>query len=197
MKSISALVDATLPEMLPFLDRSYTLFGHSMGSFLASAVVHRLADLGKPLRQHLLVFGRHQPHMSSPAPPSRSLSHDTFVAGIHCGFERFPPKVTEFPERVESLLPALGCDIKPLEAFRPQWQSPVTRPTTACGDTRNDCTPRAHLEAWQADTLQPLRTRMFLGDRFCLGERLDNIAEELRATLTPSAAAHALREARS
>jgi medium-chain acyl-[acyl-carrier-protein] hydrolase len=186
--SIPALVDALVPQLLPHLDRPYAMFGHSMGSILASAVAHRLVALGAPLPQHLFVSGRHPPHMANPEPSLRGLSDAGFVAEIDRRYGGFPPEVMAHPELVELLLPALRSDIEALEAFRPTWTAPLPVPIIACGGVDDHCTPRAHLEAWQADTAHPLRIRMFPGDHFYLDECLDEIAAELRSTLAPALA---------
>ena len=49
LTSMEQLLDALVPALLPFLDRPYAFFGHSMGSAIAYALSCRLSERGLPL----------------------------------------------------------------------------------------------------------------------------------------------------
>ena len=59
------LVNGLLPNLLPYLDKPFALFGHSMGSLIAYEVAQQVQQ-GSRRPTHLLVSGRRAPVLPEP-----------------------------------------------------------------------------------------------------------------------------------
>jgi len=67
---MTELIDALALAMLPFLDRPFALFGHSLGAVIAFELTRRLRATGANLPVHLLVSGHTAPKIEDRRPPS-------------------------------------------------------------------------------------------------------------------------------
>jgi medium-chain acyl-[acyl-carrier-protein] hydrolase len=183
--SIAALVDALAPALLPQLNLPYALFGHSMGAVLASELTRKLATMGQPLPQHLIVSGRRPPHLIGAEAPLRQLPDAEFVAEINRRYRGIPAAVMQQPELLSLLLPCLRADITALETHWPSGRAPLACPISAFGGSDDALTPREHLEAWAEETTAEFQVRMFPGDHFYLNPQRAQVLREISATLAP------------
>jgi surfactin synthase thioesterase subunit len=185
ISSISAMVDALLPALLPLFDRPFAVFGHSMGAVVGSELVRALAERGGPMPDHLVVSGRRPAHVPDPQPLLSVLDDGAFVAEINRRYGGIPAEVLADAEVLALLLPALRADISALETFQPGRRAPLPCPISAFGGSHDHLTPRAHLDAWREETLASCRVRVFPGDHFYVEARRALLLEELSATLAP------------
>jgi surfactin synthase thioesterase subunit len=185
LSSISAIVDALLPALLPLLDRPFAVFGHSMGAVIGSEFVRALLDRGGPLPEHLVVSGRRPAHVPDSQPLLNVLDDAAFVAEVNLRYGGIPSEVLADAEVMALLLPALRADITALETFHPGRRAPLPCPISAFGGHHDHLTPRAHLEAWRDETLASCRVRVFPGDHFYLEAQRSLVLAELSATLGP------------
>ena len=188
MTDLRSVIDALVPEILPLLDRPFLLFGHSMGSAVASALASRLRALGAPLPQCLFVSGRQPPHLPFPEWSMRGLSDDAVIRSINKSFGGFPPEVLSHPELVEMMLPTLRADFALLENYRPASEPPLPVPIIALGGSADPCADAAHLEPWQDYSTLPLRMRHVPGDHFYLDAGLEDVLAIVRAEASRSRA---------
>ncbi|WP_379162618.1 thioesterase II family protein [Paenibacillus sp. sgz5001063] len=80
-KDIEDLTNDLLPELLPFLDRPYALFGHCMGALLAYDLILKLMQQNVRMPEHLYVSASRAPHSSHRGPVHLTLS-DAELASI-------------------------------------------------------------------------------------------------------------------
>ena len=173
------MIDALAPALAPLLDRPFVVFGHSMGSMLAYAWTHHLAQRGGPLPAHLFVSGRRPPRMPDPKPPLHTLSDEGFVAEIMRRYGGIPPEVLREPELMSMLLPCLRADILALETYHPGPAAPLPCPVTALGGADDALAPLAHLEAWRDETRAAFHVRQLPGGHFYLDGARDDVLREI------------------
>ncbi|MFD9409122.1 thioesterase II family protein [Streptomyces sp. NPDC059989] len=182
VESLHELADLIAAELLrgTFLDRPFTIFGHSMGSSLAFEVACRLRDAGRPPAA-LAVSGRRAP--SVPAPGSVHLADDeTLVADMKL-LGGTDTRMLDNPELLAAILPAVRSDYVATETYRFTGAEPLACPITALigdVDPRVDA-PQAG--AWRNHTTGPFRLRSFAGGHFYLVPHLDAVVAELLADL--------------
>lgn len=187
-KRMEPLVEALVPGLLPFLDRPFALFGHSMGGKLAFEVARRLrAEYGlEPV--HLFVSGTRGPRLPRKDRVLYDLPEAEFIEELR-RLNGTPQEVLEHAELMSLMLPLLRADFELVQTYTYRPGPPLGCPLTACGGLRDADVTREHLAAWRHETTGPFTLRMFEGDHFFIhGERpqlLRLVAQELRASLGP------------
>ena len=185
LTDIGDIVAALVPQILPWLDRPFAFFGHSMGALLATEVVEALSARGAPLPDQLFVSGRRPPHVPDDEPPMGSLPDDLFVAEIDRRFGGIPAAVRADAELMALLMPTLRADIIALERYRNDTRKLLRCPVAVFGGASDRRASRQHLESWQLLTRSDLQLRLFDGDHFYLNPQRPAVLREVAAILAP------------
>lgn len=180
LTDVHAAVEALLPVIRPLLDRPYALFGHSMGTLVATVLVQRLHALGAPLPEQLFVSGRQPPHRPFPDLTLGDLSDSEMLAAVQRHFGGLPPEVLASPDLLELMLPTMRADFALLEAHRPAAVAALPVPIVALGGDADPWATSERLAQWQSCTTLPLRMRRFAGGHFYLDDHLDEVLAAVR-----------------
>ncbi|MFZ6745833.1 thioesterase II family protein [Undibacterium sp. JH2W] len=116
MHSIPEMVTALLePTLRATAGQPYVMFGHSMGAYIALAMLDRLVELGASLPQRLVLSGAAAPH-------SRVLQHHAdlpqkeFLAWV-ANMGGISAEVLAEPQLMELFEPILRADVGAAEAY--------------------------------------------------------------------------------
>ena len=161
------VVDALVPAMLPFLDKPFLFFGHSMGALISYECARRLQQRHEPGPARLIVSARVAPHSIPPRPPLHALPEDEFVAGLKA-MNGTPPEVFENKELLDLVLPMLRADFAISEAYRYESSEKLSCDIVAFGGLRDKETFRSGLMEWGELTSGSFNLRMLPGDHFYL-----------------------------
>jgi len=160
-------VEAACNAVLPFLDRPFCFFGHSMGAIVSF-------ELARYLRRHhhlspvqMIVSGRRAPHVPDPDPPKYSLSDEEFVAEIR-RLNGTPPEALQSEELMQLLIPLLRADCEVIDVYECNEESPLATPITVFGGLNDQEAPRDEMDEWRRHTVGAFAVRMFPGDHFFL-----------------------------
>jgi surfactin synthase thioesterase subunit len=177
LSDIHQMVEDLYTQILPFINNSYVLYAHSMGGILGNLLIRKLAGENKNLPLHFLASGCKGPINN---PNRRKLAHlnDGKLAQALQKLGGLPPAVLEIQELLELFLPIIRADIRALEEYDYQQQSPYNVPVTAMAGLSEEIDESA-LSDWQLETTQPLRMRWFEGNHFFILDHLDSIADLL------------------
>lgn len=192
---IADIVEALQPELRPWLDVPFAIFGHSMGAVIATELCAALAREGAPQPRHLFVSGRRAPHLADPDATLGGLSDEDFARELNKRYGGIPAEIMADRELMALLLPCLRADIAALEAYRPGAVGRIAYPLTVYGGTQDSRAPRIHLEAWQEMAGADFRVRQFEGTHFYLNPRRAELLADIAATLAPLV--RSLQETRS
>lgn len=187
-RRIEDLVLPVVEALLPFLDRPFAVFGHSMGAIVASEFVCELSRRGARLPLHLFVSGRRAPHLPDPDPPFSTLPDAQFVAEIQRRYGGIPAEILADQEMLQVLLPALRADIAAIEAYPARADMRVECPLTVFGGTNDTRATQEQLAAWRDVATGSFRLRTFEGDHFYLTLRRQELLAEIVAALGPALA---------
>lgn len=179
----STLVDAFVPHLLPFVNKPFAFFGHSMGAIIAFEVARRLQQRGlKPAR--LFVSGRRAPQI----PDEDEITYDLPDAEFTEELRRLngtPKQVLEHPELMQLMLHIIRADFTLTETYKYQPGPPLNCPFSVFGGLQDVDITSHHLEAWCELTTSGCSLRMFEGDHFFIQTAtaavLKTIAEQLIA----------------
>ena len=164
---LTTLVEELSAALLPYLDKPFAFFGHSMGAVLSFELTRHLRRHydRKPL--HLFVSGRTAPQLEDTDPPTYGLPEPEFIEEIR-RLNGTPKEVLANPELMQFLLPILRADFEICQTYDYSPDSPLDCPLTAIGGLQDTRVRREDLEAWREQSASSFVLRMLPGDHFFL-----------------------------
>jgi surfactin synthase thioesterase subunit len=189
--SVPTLTHSITSELLPYLDRPYAFFGHSMGAVLALEVARAAMKAGRQEPAHVFLSARRPPHLPRLEPDLHRLPDEAFLNVLGARYGGVPAEVLQERELLDLLLPALRADITALETFTPPETDPLTCAITAFGGDEDQLVTLEQLRAWRKYTTGAFRVRQFRGGHFYLqseqAELLSDIAQSLKPMIATAA----------
>lgn len=164
---VGALAEASAVALLPHLDAPFSLFGHSMGAFVAfelARLLRRRHGL-RPVR--LFVSGCRAPHTPRKRPTTYDRPEREFLDELR-RLNGTPPEVLDDPELMRVMLPLLRADFEASETYDYTADSPLDCPITAFGGQDDPEATRADVRAWCEHTSDAFTLKVFAGDHFFL-----------------------------
>ena len=180
---MEALVAPLADAMLPYLDRPYIVFGHSMGALIGFELARRLRKLGAPDPLHLFVSARRAPHVADPHPPLHTLPDADLVAQLTRRYNGMPRAVLENAELLRMFIPIVRADLTMTETYVYAPEAPLACPISAFGGLEDDAVTRDDLAAWGDQTGAGFTLRMVPGGHFFLQTDRARLLAALRADL--------------
>jgi medium-chain acyl-[acyl-carrier-protein] hydrolase len=180
---IHFLISALASALLPYLDRPFAFFGHSMGALISFELARYLRHMGYGLEPlHLFVSGHRAPQLPDTDPPTYHLSRQAFVEELR-RLKGTPEEVLQNEELLELLLPCLRADFALCQKYIYKDDKPLDASITAFGGLRDNMVPHDTVAAWQAQTSKVFKLQFFEGDHFFLHDEhfslLQSIYQEI------------------
>jgi medium-chain acyl-[acyl-carrier-protein] hydrolase len=160
-----ALVDAFVPHLLPFLNKPFAFFGHSMGAIIAYEVARRVQERYGLRPERLIVSGRRAPQISLQEPPTYNLPDAEFVEELR-RLNGTPQAVLDHPELMQLMLGIIRADFTLTQTYNYTPGPKLTCPVSVFGGLGDADVAREHLEAWCELTSNGCLLQMFEGDHF-------------------------------
>jgi medium-chain acyl-[acyl-carrier-protein] hydrolase len=161
------LVEAIALALLPYLDKPFAFFGHSMGALVGFEVARLLRREYNISPVHLFVSGRRAPQMPDPDSPIHALPEAAFIQELR-RLNGTPEAVLENVELMQLFLPILRADFAVLETYTYTDRSMLNCPITAFGGLSDREVSYEQLAAWREQTLAFFSVQMFPGNHFFL-----------------------------
>lgn len=186
MRWLPDVVGAIGQAIIPYLDRPFAIFGHSMGALLAFEATRWLRREGVALPMHLFVSGRRAPQLDEPGHALHTLDDATFTRELVDRYNGIPRVILEDDELLQIFLPTLRADLQVVETYEYAEEEPLPCPITAFAGLADSQVRRDDLEAWRAQTQLALSIRQFPGDHFYLQHECVALIAEIVDTLGQS-----------
>ena len=184
-KRLEPLINALSEAILPYLDRPFAFFGHSMGAKIAFELARRLSQKGLDAL-HLFVSGARGPQTPRMEPPTYALPDLDFLETVR-ELNGTPNEVLENPELMRLIIPLLRADFELVQNYVYNPGPPLRCPITAYGGLEDRHAPREHIKAWAWETNASFTMRMFPGDHFFINAGrslvLQSVAQGLQGRL--------------
>lgn len=164
-KSLPLLVQTAGKELLPWMEKPFSFFGHSMGATIGFELARFLSKEHNLKLAHLFVSGRRAPHLTDDEPPTYDLPESEFLEDLR-RLNGTPKEVLEHPELMRLLLPALRADFEMIQRYVYIPGPPLDCAITAFGGLEDQSVPRDQVEAWRQHTTAPFSLEMLPGDHF-------------------------------
>lgn len=164
---IGPLAEAIAEAILPYLDKPFAFFGHSMGALVGYEVARRLrADKGlEPA--HLFVSAHGGPHIPENDREVYKLSDPEFLKYLRT-LNGTPNEVFNCPELLKVLLPILRADFELLGTYEYKPEAPFSFPITVFGGSQDHSVTPEQIEGWKIHTTAEVSVRFLPGDHFYL-----------------------------
>lgn len=159
------LIKAIAPAILPYLDRPFAFFGHSMGTAISLELARYLRTSSGIEPRHLFVSGGRAPQLRNTEPPSYNLPQKKFLEGLR-RLNGTPAEILEHPELMSLLLPVLRADFELVQTYVYRQGKPLACPITAFGGTLDKEVGLRQLQAWRMQTTAQFSLNMIPGDHF-------------------------------
>lgn len=183
-RDIASLNRAMADGLLPYLDRPFAFFGHSMGALIAFEFARHLRREHGLTPHHLFVSGRRAPQLPDDRPPTYQLPDEEFLETLFL-YNGTPQEVFENYELVKLLLPMMRADFELVQTHVYTPEPPLDCPITVFGGSLDSAVSRVQLDAWREQTGARFSLSILPGDHFIMhtAERqlLDKISRELSA----------------
>lgn len=180
---LAPLVDALAQAIMPWTDRPFAFFGHSMGALISFELARQLRTIGAPLPARLFISGRRAPHLPDSDSHRHTYPDHLFIEELG-RLNGTPPEVMTNPELMQLMLPLLRADFALCETYEYRPEPPLPCPLTVFGGLQDHEVPPESLEAWSQHTTRSFRLCLLPGDHFFLNSVRDSlltvIAQELR-----------------
>jgi medium-chain acyl-[acyl-carrier-protein] hydrolase len=181
------LVEAIAEALVPYLDRPFVFFGHSLGALVSFETARQLRRHVGVGPAHLVVSACGAPQTRDARPPMHDLPTPQLLEELR-RFNGTPREVLEHAELMQLLLPTLRADFAVHETYTYLPERPVECPISAFGGAEDPNVDPDRLERWRDQTSASFRMRLFPGGHFfihaaqalllrALGQELEEVAE--------------------
>lgn len=176
------LIHALAPNLLPYLDKPYALFGHSMGALVSFELASHLRRQSNSEPIHLFASGCRAPQIPEPH-PIYNLPEIEFLEELR-SLGGVSQDVMENSELMQLMLPTIRADCTLSDTYTYKSQPPLSCSISVFGGLQDPLVSREHLEAWRCQTSASFTLMMFPGDHFFLHTSklllLEQLSSELR-----------------
>lgn len=178
IENIADLVPALVSALLPFLDKPFTFFGHSLGALIAyeCAMLLQEQEMPEPLR--LVVAAYHAPQVDRADETYHNLPDDIFKEKLK-KLGGMPQEVFENEELMQLILPIGRSDFKLHETYTYLHRYQLNCPIIALGGDEDEYVSKALINRWSELTSNSFKQIIFKGGHHFISEHMDAILEVL------------------
>lgn len=181
-KHLPDMIQALGPALLPYFDKPFAFFGHSMGALIAMELTRWLRRTGNPMPVQLFISARRAPQLPSKELPSYDLTESEFIERLR-ELNGTPPEVLDHPELMRLMIPLLRADFSVCETYQYQAEPPLNCPITVFGGLGDVEVPREKLDPWREHTTASFSLHMFPGNHFFIHSAQRDVLRLILETL--------------
>ena len=165
---MTPLIDELGRALIPWLDRPFALFGHSMGALIAFELARRIRRTAALSPVCLVVSGCRPPRATFLDPGVYALPDREFLDRLSRRYRAIPDAVRANAELLELVLPTLRADFELLAEYAYAEEDALTCPILAVGGDKDDTVSVEDVKGWAEYTRGPFTCRIVAGDHFFL-----------------------------
>lgn len=187
-KRLEPLVEALAAALMPYLDRPFAFYGHSMGALVSFEVARRLRDEydRHPVALHLAAF--RAPQLPNPNIRIYHLPSEVFKVVLRA--DGIPETILQNEELMQLMLPTLRADYEVCDTYDHHERSTLTCPFFLYCGTDDVRIRETDMVGWPDHTLGESRMTMVPGSHLFLHTAQDflltRIAQSLESYLKSS-----------
>lgn len=160
------LVNQLTEGLIPYLDKPFAFYGHSMGGLISFEVVRQLRRLQAPQPVHLFISSRRPPQMPDPHKNLYQLPEQKFLQATEILYGALPEVIKQDREMLMLFLTIMRADLTMLGTYQYLEEPPLDCPISVYGGLQDRSVKEVDLEGWCDQTTSSFVTTMFPGDHF-------------------------------
>ena len=165
VRRLAPLCRIAAQELLPYLDKPFVFFGHSMGALLCFETARSLRRENRRQPARLFVSATEAPHRRSMDEPLSGLPRSALVKKLH-ELDGTPVEVLQNDELLDLMLPTIRADFELCETYEYRPELPLECPMTIYGGLEDHEVEAERLAAWSEMTVGACEVQMFPGGHF-------------------------------
>jgi 8-amino-7-oxononanoate synthase len=181
-KQMTLLVDAIVKELLPYLDKPFAFFGHSLGGWISFEVARQIWRQSIPLPIHLFIASCRAPQLAASGTPIYQLPDDEFIEKMRQG-NGIPAEILTNSKLLNLFIPPLKADAELSDTYQYCDGVPLDCPISVYGGTEDREVSQKELEDWYCQTHSAFKLQMFPGDHFFFKDDSKSLLGALTAQL--------------
>lgn len=162
---IDPLVEDAYQALLPYFDRPFCFFGHSMGALVSFELARYVRRKHASPPALLVVSGSGAPHLPNRSTLRHDLPEDKLLREI-AQLDATRKEVWESAELRRLVLPILRADLELCDVYEYTKEQPLACSITVYGGMEDPWTPRDDLQAWGDHTIAGFNLQMLPGGHF-------------------------------
>jgi medium-chain acyl-[acyl-carrier-protein] hydrolase len=162
---LEPLIQTLARILLPYLDKPFVFFGHSMGGLVSFELAQLIFKNYGLAPVHMFISGHRAPQVPAPESFIHNLPETEFLKELR-RLNGTPEAVLENAELMELLLPTLRADFTLIETYIYEPKPRLDCPITVFGGLQDPTVACDKLEAWREQTNAAFSLRMLPGDHF-------------------------------
>lgn len=165
LHSVDEMVAALVPELLPYLDRPFAMFGHCIGAMVMYETIRKLAEQHGHKPVHIFPSGAMPPPQYLLPPVLTSSASDEFLEILRLlGFA--DESILGDDESVRDLLPAVSADFNMAIRYACGSHMQLDMPVTLFCGREDQLGPPDRTAAWRAMTTSRFEQIVFPGEHY-------------------------------
>lgn len=185
--SLPEMLDSLMPALVPFLDRPYVMFGHSMGALISFETARRIKQYGHRNPSLLIVSAREAPQCAFSCYKERHLLNDDELIAELFELNGTPPGILGNRELMEILMHTVRADFALCETYAYDEAIPLECPIVGFGGIDDNTVTLEGLQQWKEQTTTYFSLHILPGDHFFLNsyesQLLKVVTEEIRRVI--------------
>jgi medium-chain acyl-[acyl-carrier-protein] hydrolase len=162
---IDPLIDDLMKVIIPFLDKPFVLFGHSLGALIIFELARRLRQEQQPLPLCLSPSARVAPQVPNRERLIYNLPRQAFVERLR-RFSGTPDNILENKEMMDLLLPIIRADFEINETYVYRPEPPLPCPISAFRGAKDEIMTYDDVVGWRDQTSDSFMLRTLPGSHF-------------------------------
>jgi medium-chain acyl-[acyl-carrier-protein] hydrolase len=170
-KRMPPLVEALTRAIVPYLDRPFAFYGHSMGALICFALARHLRKTQKKSPARLYLAAYRAAHLKNPNIKIYHLPTEVFKVVLRA--DGIPEMILQNEELMQAIMPTLRADFELCDTYEYQDEAPLECPLVVYGGLEDIRVGASDLEVWRMHTGATFRLSMFPGSHFFLHSAQD------------------------
>ncbi|MEM8827845.1 MAG: MupA/Atu3671 family FMN-dependent luciferase-like monooxygenase [Cyanobacteria bacterium P01_G01_bin.19] len=178
---LTDLFEALIPMLLPYLDKPFAFYGHSLGALIAFELSRCLRKSYQLHPSYLFVAAQHAPQLAFPYPSFADFNSPEAITLLK---SLIPIEFSKSRLQKKQLTKRLFHSLKPgiviqNENYTYEVDNPLDCPIFAFGGVDDPILTQEYLKAWQEQTLQEFQLKMLSGGHLFLHECKTELLREM------------------
>ncbi|BBM00791.1 thioesterase II family protein [Microbulbifer sp. GL-2] len=176
--TMEALIEEMVPEIEPYLDRPYIIFGHSLGSRVGLELIYQLKIRGNPEPLRFIASGSLPPSKKLHRSSISDLPREEFLTQVR-KFGGMTDDIFNNKELISLLLPALRADFSIADTYKFNRRKLFNCSISVFGSNKDNNVPMSRLSEWGQYFKSIPEIYQFPGKHFFIETHADIVLNQL------------------